>query len=245
MVNYKCENCLKEFTRKNDLIYHIEKKKKPCKPNTQKILNNTQKTQKNSKITEKNSKITDKYEKLELKPDISLFNCQCCGKNFNRKYNLDRHINSCKKKRSENINGEENTLLKNKIDIQQQEIEKQNKQIEELKKLFFEFSKQQKNKNKKTINKNNITNNNNTQNNTNIETQNNNTQNNNINIILPYGQELEKIQLSEVLDHMLTYDFDNMVSNLVKYIYLNDKKPENKNFVVNDIARNKCQYYDG
>jgi hypothetical protein len=24
-----------------------------------------------------------------------------------------------------------------------------------------------------------------------------------------------------------------------------DKKPENKNFVVNDIARNKCQYYDG
>lgn len=39
---------------------------------------------------------------------------------------------------------------------------------------------------------------------------------------------------------MLTYDFDNMVQKLVKHIYLNDKKPENKNFVVNDMSRNKC-----
>ena len=34
-------------------------------------------------------------------------------------------------------------------------------------------------------------------------------------------------------------------SNITKYVYLNDKKPENKNFCVVDTARNKCKYFDG
>jgi len=118
-----------------------------------------------------------------------------------------------------------------------EDIKKENnklkKEIEELKKMFYEFSKQNKNINHQT----NIqTLNNNTQ---------NNTQNNNINIILPHGKELEKIELKEVLDQMITLDFKNMLPNLVKHIYLNVDKPENQNFLVNDMARNKCKYYDG
>ncbi len=108
-------------------------------------------------------------------------------------------------------------LEKDKVD-KVFKLEKENAQlkheVEELKKMFFEFSKQ-----------------------------NNNTQK--INIILPYGKELENIKLNEVLDHMVVRDFDNMLPKLVKYIYLNKDKPQNQNFVVNDIARNKCQYYDG
>ncbi len=161
---------------------------------------------------------------------------------FTRKDALKRHIDlRCKAKKLE----EDEIVLKVKDFIK---MEKENAQlkneVEELKKLFFEFSK---NANKTTrTNKKNINQTINTQNNTNIETQNNtnNTQNN-INIILPYGKELENIKLNEVLDHMVVRDFDNMLPKLVKYIYLNKDKPQNQNFVVNDIARNKCQYYDG
>ncbi len=218
MVKYNCPTCNKEFNKKDSFLKHTEQKKKPCQPVLQKfaeICNNLQ------EFAEKTNKF-DK-ESYELKN-----NCEYCGKNFSSVYTLNRHLsNSCKKKLDSLTKEEENIELKKKIEIQQ-------KEIEELKKMFYDFSKQNKN-----------TNISNTQNN--IETQNNttNTQNNNINIILPHGKEFEKIELKEVLDQMLTYDFHKMLPNLVKHIYLNKDKPENQNFVVNDMARNKCKYYNG
>ncbi len=255
MVKYICPTCSKEFKQKQHYIEHTQLRKKPCQtitqnyskilPNTQNYSQNTQKNLQNSIENTIESTDTSQNNPNDEIQSISVYDCKYCKKIFNRKYNLDRHLNICKVKRSEDedeiiylskdakTKDEENIELKNKI-------EKQNKEIEELKKLFYELA--QNNKNTRKYNKK-ITNNNNTTNNNTI----NNTQNNNanINIILPYGKELENIKLNEVLDHLAVRDFDNLLPKLVKYIYLNKDKPENQNFVVNDIARNKCQYFDG
>ncbi len=213
MVNYTCTICQKEFHKKYNFEIHMNKKK-PCKPIAPE-----------APIAPSVAPILDdnKIIKSEL-------NCEHCGQNFSKKFNLKRHLDGrCKKKLElEGLDNEDDTKRENK------ELKKK---IEELQKMFYEFTKN----NKTTNNK--ITNNtNNTDNSTNIQ---NNTQNNNINIILPHGKELEKIELKEVLDQMLTYDFNKMLPNLVKHIYLNKDKPENQNFVVNDMARNKCKYYNG
>ncbi len=224
MVKHICPNCSKEFKRKVDLTYHIEKKKNPCQQQISIQLDNLQKFAGNLQDLQ----ILQNSSPIKKTKSIS---CEHCNKNFSSIYTLNRHIEAnCKGKRNNEFGlAEENKQLKSQID-------KQAKEIEDLKKMFAEFSKSNKRISKKQINNTNS-------NNTNNITQNN--QNNNINIILPYGKELEKIELNEVLDHMLTLNFKDMLQNLVKYIYLNDAKPENKNFVVNDLARNKCQYYNG
>lgn len=33
MTVHECKICLKTFKRRVDLVYHIDNKKKPCKPN--------------------------------------------------------------------------------------------------------------------------------------------------------------------------------------------------------------------
>lgn len=216
MVNHVCPNCLKNFKRKVDLTYHMEKKKKPCYPTIAKFAENCKNLQELAEKTENNEKSKDNNS------------CKYCNKNFSSIYTLNRHLNNnCKIKKKQELNHkDENIKLK--------------EEIEELKKLFYEFSKK---KNKSISNQNiktqNIITNTDNSNTQNIQN------NNNINIILPHGKELENIGLGEVLDHMLTYNFREMIPNLVKHIYLNADKPENQNFVVNDLARNKCKYYNG
>ncbi len=261
MVLHTCPICLKEFTKKSTYDYHVNNKKKQCQqiaPNSPEKLQNSSKS--STKAPEKISKskdvnnnqlvIAEIIEENSLNSPIA---CQYCGKEFCKKFNLTRHLNTnrCAIKRKVEED-EEIILIKDKTDkvvkLEEEnaklknEVQIHKKEIEELKRMFYEFSKKNtgKRNSKQIIN---TDNSNNTQNN--IQTQNNNTQNNNINIILPYGKELENIKLNEVLDHMVVRDFDNMLPKLVKYIYLNKDKPQNQNFVVNDIARNKCQYYDG
>ncbi len=248
MVNYTCPICNKEFNKKSNFIEHTEKKKKPCKPNLQEFAENS----KNLQEFAENAYFSHGH--THINPEESnddKNNCIYCNKKFSSIYTLNRHLNNgCKKKieyieNSDEETKKENKELKKKIEIQEEKIENQNKQIEELKKMFYEFSKQNKKINNKIINNKTI---NNTDNSTNIQnntTNTSNTQNNNINIILPHGKEFEKVELKDVLDQMITYDFNKMVPNRVKHIYLNKDKPENQNFIVNDMARNKCQYYDG
>jgi len=234
MVNYTCHTCLKEFKKKSHYIVHTEKKKNPCQPIIPKNSNLFQSIpnySKNTIFSEKNEENTNLDIDIDIKDNN--ISCEYCNKNFSTKFNLNKHIkNSCKEKK----------ILDKKYDEKEKENMLLKKEIEELKKLFYEFSKS---KGRKSMRQN-IKNSNNT-NTTNIQTQNNtnNTQNNNINIILPHGKELENIGLGEVLDHMLTYNFREMIPNLVKHIYLNADKPENLNFIVNDLARNKCKYYNG
>ncbi len=243
MVNYTCPTCQKVFSKKYNFEMHTKNKKKPCQRNLQEFAENLQDLQDLQEFRdfkESHGLYNQQISHTTLKNKKDTYYCAYCIKDFSSVYTLNRHMeNSCKaKKNHETELKEENKQLKSQID-------KQAKEIEDLKKMFAEFSKSNK-RNSKTSHS--IGTQNNTDNSINTNNSNNNTsiQNNqNINIILPYGQELEKIQLDEVLDHMLTLDFKDMLQNFVKYIYLNDSKPENKNFVVNDIARNKCQYYDG
>ncbi len=233
MVTHTCEICLKKFNKKSTYDYHINNKKKPCKPIIQGNSDQLQKAPKSSKNAPKSSEFAPNFSDQLVDSMVCLpsLSCEHCGKYFSKKFNLNRHLNNNRCK-----------IVQNKIKTNEEENKKLKIEIENLKKMFAEFTK--KNKNKQNIQSQNNSNNSinsNSNNTNNIQTQNNQ----NINIILPYGKELEKIELNEVLDHMLTLDFKDMLQNLVKYIYLNDAKPENKNFVVNDLARNKCQYYDG
>ncbi len=217
MVKHICPKCLKEFKRKVDLIYHTDKKKKPC---IQIPQNPPESPQNPPEIPQNPPKYVKNFG------ENSKFYCNFCNSSFKRKDHLKRHIdNRCKIKKQ--IDEEEN----NKEELKR-ELENQSKQIEELKKKLFEIEN---NKNSSQI-----------KNQQNIQTQNNNCNNNIVNnIIVPYGSELDKIELGEVLNQMLTYNFKDILPNMAKHIYLNKDKPQNKNFRVLDLARNKCEYYDG
>ncbi len=74
----------------------------------------------------------------------------------------------------------------------------------------------------------------------------NNTLNNQNNIIFAHGkEEFDKIDLEVIMKHLSTVDFKNIIPNMTKHLYLNDSKPQYKNFCVVDISRNKAKFYDG
>jgi cell division protein ZapA len=121
---------------------------------------------------------------------------------------------------------EEMDQIKNKYD----KLEEENKEIKEENK---EITKKISKINKKTINNN-------------INTQNNQLNTINNNVILAHGKEdLSKIDLETIMKCMSTIKHKEIIPSITKHVYLNDEKPENKNFCVVDMARNKCKYYNG
>ncbi len=151
--------------------------------------------------------------------------CTHCKKNFSSVYTLNRHLNNyCKAKK--------------KFD---KEKDKQDNQIEELKKLILEQSKQIEQLKKHKSSK--ITINNTTTNNTDNSVKNN--VNNNIKLQAHGSEDLSKIELKTILTHLTTQDFVSIVPKLTKEIFRNKKRPEFLNFEILDLARNKSRYYDG
>ncbi len=74
----------------------------------------------------------------------------------------------------------------------------------------------------------------------------NTTNTTNNNIILAHGKELiDKIELETVMKFLSTIKFNEIIPNMTRHIYVNDDKPQNKNFCVVDLARNKCKFYNG
>jgi hypothetical protein len=153
--------------------------------------------------------------------------CKYCGLVLSRGDAVKRHMNKyCKKKKLED--DEKNRMeekieeLKNKMElIIKQEEEKKLKEVKPDKRI---------------VKKNVVTNN---------SVINNNIVNNN-NIILPHNSaELFKLDLKTIIEHLATQDFKSIIPNITKLIYINSMKPQNKNFRVVDLARNKCEFYDG
>jgi hypothetical protein len=255
MVNYVCKNCLKEFKQKCHYIDHTEKRKKPCQQNNE-IIQNYSKLSKTNEILSKNEEILNK--------------CNYCTKVFSNIYNLKKHQNGhckVKKEKEQQIEKTKNnqvnideldidnktkiilTILMNQnkkiIDEMKEELNQIKEENKEIKtknvKLEEVINKLDKKIPSKTINNinndNSITNNNNTL---------NNTINNNNTIILAHGKEdLSKIELDTIMSCMSTIKHREIIPSITKHVYLNDKKPENKNFCVVDTARNKCKYFDG
>ncbi len=217
MVTYTCKRCLKEFNKKCNYIDHTEKKKSPC----QQILIQP------SQILQPPSNT------LQSPTEKPCYICEHCDTTFTRKDNLSKHLkNSCK--------------IKKEQDEKDKQLKLQAIQIQELKQQMEVLIQHiDKKPGKKIKTQNNITNNNN---NSNTNTNSNNTINNNIvnNIIVAHGSEdLSKIELNTIMEHLATVDYKNIIPNMARHIYINKDKPENKNFRIVDLARNKCEYNDG
>jgi hypothetical protein len=217
MVTYTCDICSKQFNRKSNYDYHIGNKKKPCRQITEKINQNLPNLPKLTKNGPKN-----------LSNELTT-ECEYCNKGFSTIYSLKRHMDGrCKVK---NDLDNENKL---KDELYLKQIEEQSKKIEELSKKIEELSKKSKTSN---INNNIVVNNNsNTTNNTNT---------NNINLVAHGSEDLSKYDTEKVLKFLCTYEIFDIIPDAVKDVYINDKKPENKNFRVTDISRNKSEYFDG
>jgi hypothetical protein len=297
MVNYICKNCNKNFNRKSNYDYHINNKKKPCNQHLL-ISHQSSVTPQNCSVTPQQCSVTpqqcsvipqnnltylegsDKVKLNNIELNLKIYKCDKCDKEFKKKFNLNRHLITCKiqkklqelKKKLQEPKIEPKIEAKtepknNMVNIDELDIDDQTKIIltvllNQNKKLLEEIDliKSKNNKLEEVINKidkidkidkkkiiktNNI---NTTNTNTNITTNILNNQSNTINntIILAHGKEdLSKIELETIMGCMSTFKHREIIPSITKHVYLNDKKPENKNFCVVDTARNKCKYFDG
>jgi len=153
-----------------------------------------------------------------------MFECENCGKSFNRKDNLKRHYISCNKKK-ELLDGDNDIGLKKKILLLEKEI-----------------------KNLKNGSSNNIENSNNTDNS--VTNSYNNITNNNITnntIVLKlnnYGEEEKDIFLDK--ERMLMYFNEpfTAIPDIIKKIHFTpNKRSENTNIRINNISNGKIQIY--
>ncbi len=257
MEQFKCVKCNKIFSKKHHLINHLNRKFK-C----DELTNQIQLIAPESSDTNFNS--SNNVTNLEENKN---FKCEICNLSFVKKYNLKRHLNGrCKGKNinEENLNEnkmvevdeldvDNNTKLFLSLLINQNKILIENIKNElrnELKKeLEEQMGKLNTKSSKKTIN-NTITNTNcnNTTNTTNTNNSNtliNNNSNNTINIIAHGKEDFSKIELDAIITCLSTFKHREIIPNITKHIYLNDTKPENQNFYITDMSRNKCKYHDG
>jgi hypothetical protein len=215
MVTYKCEKCNKEFNQKCNYITHINKKFSCISTNEEKNIIN--------------------------------YKCEKCNKEFNQKCNYITHIN--RKIPCNGIDSKNNELLlrikeleKKLLDVEKENYFKQNKIIilEEENKRINELYNNLLDKCIKTNNTNNTTN---IINNTN--TINNNNNNNTINITLTnFGNEdYNKLTNDEQLKILKSNK--QCITNLIKYLHINDRLPEYKNICIKNLRGKGGYLYEG
>lgn len=259
MVKYVCKKCNKEFAKKCDYVYHTVKRKNPCTQEEKDVL--IQQQYKNiNKINNEN------FTQENIENDLQInFKCEFCNNCFSRKSNLLRHQKDYCKEKNNIEEFEQPTInqknLINIDDLNNMNIDNNIKQImtilllqnnnliNEIHKIKDELNNNKK-PSKKTINNTNTnTNCNNTTNNTTnqntLNTLINNNSNNTINIIAHGKEDFSKIELDAIMTCLSTFKHKEIIPNITKHIYLNDTKPENQNFYVTDMSRNKCKYHDG
>jgi len=133
MVEYICSRCNKIFNKKSNYIAHIDRKYKCDLVKDDNIaLKYAQKAGKSSKNEQNQA-----------------YKCQRCNKTFLKKFNCERHFESCTSDKNDNLEKLYKELLK--------EMKKQNKEIKLLKQQLYKPKNVCKNNN---INSNNTTNNN-------------------------------------------------------------------------------------
>lgn len=219
MPEFECNRCHRSFNRKYNLGRH-ENKKQKCKevghnsiPKHSNIFQNTQKYSKN----------IPNYSKIFQKKDESSntnnnrYTCDFCDRNYKQKFNLNKHLKTCKIKKKK----EEDK----KLEILNLEIK--------LLKL------------KKEANISNISNITNNDNSTNTNTNSNNTININNNIILnDYGKEsidfLKSEKYKSIMRGVLQQGIKG-IQNYISYKYCNPDKPENMTIKYTNNRSNKLK----
>ena len=236
MSKYICLSCNKDFKQKSNYINHTINKIKPCSKinniNSQNNINIVDIFEIiDNNINDNDDYKNDKNEKNETNETNT---CKYCEKNFTRNNNLQRHLNGrCKSKK----NIDELEKLKEKFNFlvnNYQNLEKENENL----KIINEKLKH-KNINTAQIINNTITKNDNKQINNGII--------NNVNIqVVQFGNEdINKLDLTDAIKLYLKSTGGNIVSNMLKYINLNEKYPENHNICITDISREIVKMHNG
>ena len=260
MVIHICPTCNKFFNKKSNYDRHIQNKKKSCIPITKteppESANNMQKIAKNTPNTASTSKSTEQMIDLLFKePFIDNTNkndiiCIYCEKVFTRTDSLNKHLNGrCKSK----MNHDEFEILKKKMNLiinNYHNLENNYQKLENeninLKNKIDKIELIQKDSNDTINNTNNTINN---TNNTNSNNNNNNNINNgivnNINIVQFGEEDISKLNLPEAVKQYLVSTGGNIASNMLKYINLNEKYPENHNICITDISRELVKIHNG
>ena len=230
MVNYICPKCNKVFKQKGHYVDHTENKKNACDKSDFLVP---------PKSTNLPPKTTKFLENLIKEPEQTNNNCICiyCDKTFARSDSLQRHLNGrCKSKENhdelEKLKEEMKFIIEGFKNLQTENINLKN----EIQTIQKENNKK---KDKHIIN-----------NNTQIINNNDNKQINNgiiqNNIIVQFGEEdIDKIDIKEAMKTFLSSTGGNIVSNMLKYINLNDKYPENNNLCITDKAREIVKIHNG
>ena len=168
-----------------------------------------------------------------------------CEKIFTRIDNLQRHQTSyCKSK----VNYDELETLKEKMKIIVTTFEQFEKNYQHL--IKNNQNKEVNNDQVKEIN-NNTTNKKTINNNSNSNSNNNNNNNvnngviNNINIVQFGEEDISKLNLPETVKQFLISTGGNIASNMLKYINLNEKYPENHNICITDMSRELVKIHNG
>ena len=160
--------------------------------------------------------------------------CEFCNKEFSRKDSLNRHLNNfCKQKKT---NNEVNEMKEFCIKI-----------LDELKEYKNELNILKEQKQSTTItnndqsqNINNNISNNNVSNNNNVINSNNNI------TVVQFGQEdINKLDLSKLMEVYLKSTGGNIIANMLKYINLNPEHPEFNSIYMSDLAREIVKIHDG
>ena len=251
--DFTCRECDKTYSSMSCLNRHIRDfheqiGKKPkysqnvlssCAYNNETVLDNQNSIINRFKDDVKNNyskngnftKNTQHFTQNEKKNIICGFKCNFCGKNFSRKYNLNRHIDDyCKIKKQQDSEKE---------GIFQQLLDKMNKLEEQNKQLQNEIQNIRSTKN---INNGLINNNKNNNNNINSH---NTINNNNIEIkLLAFGNE----DLSYITDNryknIINKGFKS-IQEFVTNIHFNKNNPQNHNVYISNMRDNCAMVYDG
>ena len=141
------------------------------------------------------------------------YTCQHCSRQFDRRFNMERHMNKfCKKQEQKELK-----IMQDKIEMQEKEIEKLKERL--------------------TTNiTNNITNNS-TINNNNIQ---NNQQNNTIVIELG-NEDMDFLTLKQKVQ-ILNKKY-NSLDALIEYMHCNPKYPQFKCIEIPSLSKSHCNYY--
>lgn len=243
--NYRCLCGLDFGNRKDHWERHINRIN-PCEAllnsttqNTQFITQNTQNTQNEHSNT--NIPLCVEINTTDDKK-TNIYPCEFCKKVFSRKFNLDRHLITCKTKLVieakpiEQIAQHEHQKLSEpnniKIDIIMDRLNHLENENEKLKK---QIKKTKKTKSAKTINSHNK--------NVNIEQQ--NIVNNNI-VVNFNDMRLEDVDKKLFIQPIMNTRLYGkaIILQMIENIYINEAHPEYQNFIITDKNRGYIKIYN-